>query len=73
MERILTVAGISLIIIGFTLIIIPLIAKYISAVKLEGIPWFILYIHRSDSFFFATSPILIVVAIIYLAITILKH
>jgi|YelNatPaOPRAMG01_1025707.scaffolds.fasta_scaffold14534_9 hypothetical protein len=73
MERILTAIGVFFIVIGFALIAIPLIAKSISTAKLESIPWFILYIYRSNGFFLATSPILIVLAIIYLAITIFKH
>ncbi|MEM1547041.1 MAG: hypothetical protein QXY40_02730 [Candidatus Methanomethylicia archaeon] len=72
-ERLFTVTGIIFIVIGITLIITPLIAKSIPSAKLESIPWFILYIYRSDGFFFATSPILVVFAIIYLAITILRH
>ena len=72
-EKLFIVAGMIFIVIGVALIIAPLIAKSIPAAKLESIPWFILYVYHSESFFFATSPILIILTIMYLAITILKR
>lgn len=72
-EKLFTIAGVTFIAIGIILILISLVARFIPVVKLENIPWFILYIYRGDGFFFATSPILIIIAIIYLAIIILKH
>ena len=66
LERTLTTFGLAFIIIGVALILIPFIMKYIPNMELEKIPWFILYIYRRDGFFFATSPILILIGIIYI-------
>jgi hypothetical protein len=62
-ERPFTIFGISLIIIGFVLIILPNMLKYIARVDLEKIPWFLLYVYKKDNFVFATSPILIIIGI----------
>jgi hypothetical protein len=62
----LTLFGVILIAAGIVLVALPLIAKHIPNV--EDIPWIILWVHRSDGFVFATSPILIIISIISLVI-----
>jgi hypothetical protein len=62
----LTVLGVLLITVGAVLVALPLIAKHIP--NIEGIPWIILWVYRSDGFVFATSPILIIVSVISLIV-----
>jgi hypothetical protein len=65
-EKMLTSIGIAFIIIGVALIMIPLIVKIIPSISIERIPWIILWVYRKDGFTFATSPILIIIGLIYL-------
>lgn len=63
--------GVFFIIMGIALIAIPMIIKWLSSfqferIPLEKIPWIFLWIHESNGFWFATSPILIIIGIIYL-------
>ena len=60
-ERPITVFGIVLILIGIALVLIPIIVRLIPEIDLEKIPWFLLLIYRKDGFFFATSPLLIII------------
>ncbi len=62
----LTLLGVILIAAGIVLVALPLIAKYMPNV--EDIPWIILWVHRSDGFVFATSPILIIISTVSLVI-----
>ncbi|MEM2210819.1 MAG: hypothetical protein QXW83_00945 [Nitrososphaerales archaeon] len=65
--QLLSLSGIILILIGIILILIPFLIRAIPSLEsLERIPPIILYIYRSDGFFFATSPILIILGLIYL-------
>jgi len=65
-EKMLTSIGIAFIIIGVALIMIPLIVKIIPSISIEKIPWIILWVYRNDGFTFATSPILIIIGLLYL-------
>ena len=47
------------------MILVPIIVKFIPTVDLEKVPWILLYVLRRDDFFFAISPILILIGIIY--------
>lgn len=67
--------GLILILIGVVLVMSPFLAKYLSAItweKLEKLPWILLYVYRRDNFLFVTSPILIIVGLLYLAYILLK-
>ena len=65
LERPLTAIGVTFILIGIALVLIPIIAKLIPTVDVERIPWILLYVYKRDGFFFATSPILIIIAVAY--------
>ena len=52
----LTWVGVILTIIGVTLIFLPILGRYVD---LAHIPWWLIYVHRSDGFIFVTSPLLI--------------
>lgn len=64
-ERPFTVIGVMLILVGIALIVVPMVVKLIPALELRRIPWFLLYVYRREGFFFATSPILIIIGILY--------
>ena len=55
---------IMLISIGIALVLIPIIIKLIPQADTEKIPGFLLYVYRKDGFFFATSPLLIIIGIV---------
>ena len=67
------VFGVTLILIGVALLLVPIIAKIIPAVDLEKIPWLILYVYRNDGFVFITSPLLIIVGVAYFLLALLRH
>jgi len=64
-DKLFTVFGSVFILIGVALVLIPVIVRLIPQIELEKIPWIILYVYRKDNFLFATSPILIIISIIY--------
>lgn len=57
--------GVIFILIGIVLILIPIIINVLPTVEEKKIPWILLYIYKSDGFFFATSPLLIIIGMIY--------
>jgi hypothetical protein len=57
-----TTIGIILIACGALLVLLPFLARYFP--DLEGIPWLILWIYKSDGFYFATSPLLIIFSLL---------
>ena len=64
--------GAFFILLGVALILIPIIASSggLSGVK---IPWIILYVYHKDGFYFATSPILIIISLIGIAVALLHR
>ncbi|MDH5461408.1 MAG: hypothetical protein OEX09_04205, partial [Candidatus Bathyarchaeota archaeon] len=62
-ENPFTVFGVTLILIGIALLIIPIIGKIIPTVDVQKIPWPILYVYRRNGFVFITSPLLIIIGI----------
>ncbi len=57
----LTWAGLLLIAIGATLVLLPFLGKYL---ELARVPCWVLYVYRSDGFYFVTSPILILLFVL---------
>ena len=55
--------GIALILVGVALVLIPIAERYIDLVRMP--PWLI-YIYRTDGFYFVTSPLLLVLSVIAL-------
>ncbi len=66
-----TVLGLLLILLGFLLIMIPVVSR--SFPSLEKIPPIIWWTYRSDNFYFATSPILIIISIVSLLLFVLSR
>lgn len=64
--------GILFIMLGVIFILIPFLVKFIPSIQWEKIPWIILWVYRKNGFAIATSPILIIVGILYLIWIILK-
>ena len=58
-----TLLGLVLIMSGIVLVLIPFITSHLPS--LERLPWFILWVYRSDGFFCATSPLLIALSLIW--------
>jgi len=56
--------GWMLILLGVLLVAFPYLARLAPSV--ERLPWYIVYIYRSDGFMFATSPLLILLSLISL-------
>lgn len=54
--------GLIMIALGVLFILIPFIAKYAPAI--EKLPPILVYIYRHNNFYFATSPLLIIVSIL---------
>ncbi len=66
----ITLLGIALILIGVALVALPMIGKYVD---LSKIPSWIIYVYRSNGFYFVTSPLLILLSLISLTIFILMR
>ncbi|UCH02581.1 MAG: hypothetical protein JSV20_01990 [Candidatus Bathyarchaeota archaeon] len=65
-ERLFTQLGVTLILFGIALVVIPLLIKLLPIIDSEKVPWLLLYVYRRENFLFATSPILILIGIVYL-------
>jgi hypothetical protein len=63
-----TLLGIAFILIGIALVLIPVIGNYVD---LSRVPWWIIYVYRSDGFVFVTSPILLILSAVSIIIAIL--
>jgi hypothetical protein len=49
----------------------PYIARIVP--EIEQIPWWILWVYRSDGFYFATSPLLIFISILSILLNMLRR
>jgi uncharacterized membrane protein HdeD (DUF308 family) len=58
--------GIVLIILGVIFVALPLLAKYVP--DLEKLPWIVFWVYKRDGFYFATSPLLIIISVISLIV-----
>jgi hypothetical protein len=66
----LTWIGVSLILIGVALVLLPIIGRYVD---LARIPWWLVYVYRSNGFYFVTSPLLIMLSLLSVVIHFLKR
>ena len=62
--RPLVAMGWMLILVGVLLVALPYLARLAPSV--ERLPWYIVYVYRSDGFTFATSPLLILLSLMSL-------
>lgn len=64
--------GAFFVVLGVAFIVLPLLAKS-GALSSLKIPWIFLYTYNKNGFFFATSPILIVVSIIGILLSVFRR
>ena len=64
----LTWLGIALILVGFAIVLIPIVGAYIDIPK---VPSWLIYVYHSDGFYFVTSPLLLALSIVALVIYLL--
>ena len=57
-----TSMGWVLILVGVLFVALPYLSRVIPGA--ERVPWFILYVYKRDGFYFATSPLLILISLI---------
>lgn len=57
----LTWLGVALMLIGIAFVLLPVIGRYVD---LSSIPSWLIYVYRSDGFYFVTSPLLIAISIV---------
>jgi len=65
-----TTMGTLLILVGILLVALPVLARHLP--NIEEIPWFILWVYRSDGFTFATSPLLIFITLLSIILNIIR-
>lgn len=63
---IFTILGLLLITLGILALLIPFLLESEALRWLERIPPIIIYVYRRDGFTFITSPILIIISVLYL-------
>ena len=63
--------GVMMILLGVLFVAIPYIVRY--APEIEKLPPILLYVYRRDGFYFATSPILIIVSIVWVLVSFLRR
>jgi len=63
--------GTIMILLGVLFLAIPYLIRY--APQIEKLPPILLYVYRRDGFYFATSPILIIVSIVWVFVSLLRR
>jgi len=63
--------GTIMILLGVLFLAIPYLIRY--APQIEKLPPILLYVYRRDGFYFATSPILIIVSIVWVVVSLLRR
>jgi hypothetical protein len=66
-----TALGWVLIALGVLFVAMPYVARAVPSV--ERLPWYILWVYRSDGFYFATSPLLILLSLLSFALSYLRR
>lgn len=61
--------GAFLILLGLALLLAPVIARHVDA---EKIPGWLIYVYRTNGFCFITSPLLILLSLIFLIIYLVR-
>ncbi len=63
--------GVIMILLGVLFVAIPYLIRY--APEIEKLPPILLYVYRRHGFYFATSPILIIVSIVWVLASFLRR
>jgi hypothetical protein len=56
-----TTLGLLLIVSGLVLVLLPFLAR--SLPSIDRVPWILIWVYRRDGFYFATSPLLIIISL----------
>ena len=64
-----TLMGLLFIVCGLILVALPFISRYLPT--LDRLPWILVWVYRSDGFYFITSPLLIIVSLAFLILHLL--
>jgi hypothetical protein len=59
-----TTLGLILILSGLLLVLLPFLAKFIPSI--DNVPWILIWVYERDGFYFATSPLLIILSVLSL-------
>lgn len=57
----MTWLSVALILIGVAFVLLPIVGRYVD---LSSIPSWLIYVYRSDGFYFVTLPLLIAISIV---------
>ena len=63
--------GWMLILLGALFVALPYLVRIVPA--LDHVPWWIIYVYKSDGFYFATSPLLIIISILSFLLSYLRQ
>jgi hypothetical protein len=66
----LTWLGITLILIGTAIVLLPIIGRYFD---LSQVPSWLIYVYHSDGFYFATSPLLLLLSLVSFIVFLLRR
>jgi hypothetical protein len=69
--RSMTTLGVILIASGLALVLLPILARHVPS--LDKLPWIIVWVYRKNGFYFATSPLLIIVSLISLLLNLFNR
>ena len=69
--RPLSLLGALLIVLGVILVALPLITRYLPS--LQKVPPILLWVYKSNGFYFATSPILIIISLASILLWLLRR
>jgi hypothetical protein len=64
--RSFTILGLLLIVSGIVLVLLPFLTR--SLPSIDRVPWILIWVYRRDGFYFATSPLLIILSLFSLLV-----
>jgi len=59
-----------LMLLGLILVALPYLTRMVPA--LDKVPWWIIWVYKRDGFYFATSPLLILLSLLSIVLNILR-
>jgi len=65
-----TTLGLLLIVSGLILVLLPVLARHLPS--LDRLPWIIVWVYRKNGFYFATSPLLIIISLVSLLLNVYR-
>lgn len=65
-----TTLGLLLIVSGLILVLLPVLTRHLPS--LDRLPWIIVWVYRKNGFYFATSPLLIIISLVSLLLNVYR-